>query len=315
MDGFEPFSVKTQDEPPVWIRGSRTPTPPTGATDRPPILLLHGFPQTHHMWHRVAPRLSGSYALVAPDLRGYGASSKPAHDVSQYAKSAMARDMVRVMDALGFGGAPFFVCAHDRGARVAHKLMADHPARVRKAVLLDICPTLAMYTTPDPGFARAYFHWFMLIQPEPLPETLLLGDPRKVALMMLANKTIATDEGKGQGQGRMDLFDRRVLMDHYVPCFEDPETVHGWCQDYRASATLDLDEARDDLAGGRLILSPLRVLLGGRNILPRMFDGLKEWTAVAAEGVEVGVTSVDSGHFIPEEIPGELASHVVEFFV
>lgn len=179
FDSFEPFSVVTQSSPEVTIKGLKS----GGATSPlPPLLLLHGFPQTYHIWHLVAPRLLDRYTVILIDLRGYGTSSKP-EDVSDYAKSVMARDCVGVMDALGF--TDFFVCAHDRGARVAHKLCVDHPARVRRAILMDICPTLAMYEATDLAFAKAYWHWFFLIQAAPLPETLILAEPRKLAELFM----------------------------------------------------------------------------------------------------------------------------------
>ncbi|KAK5999018.1 Fluoroacetate dehalogenase [Cladobotryum mycophilum] len=299
FDKLEAFTIQTQEHPSVLIRGIRTSNP---EPDSPPLLLLHGFPQTYHIWHRIAPLLP-TFNLVIPDLRGYGISSKPAHDVSQYAKSVMARDLIILMDALGFHD-DFYICAHDRGARVAHKLLVDYPQRVRKAILLDICPTLSMYELGHPDFAKAYFHWYMLIQPTPLPETLLSGHPRQIAQMFLANKM--ADSG-------MNIFDVRVF-ENYVKGFQDPETVHGWCQEYRASATFDLDEARDDLANGRLIRTPIRVLLGNKGIVAKLFDGLKEWQDVSAPGVEVSVKLVNSGHFIPEEIPEEVVLHIEEFF-
>src|SRR6476469_8684157 len=143
----------------------------------PPLLLLHGHPQTHTIWHRVAPVLVRQFTLVLPDLRGYGDSSKPAGDPDHgnYAKRVMARDMLRVMASLGFDR--FDVLAHDRGARVGHRLAADHPTAVRRLVMLDIAPTLAMYEQTTEAFARAYWHWFFLIQPAPLPERLLEADP------------------------------------------------------------------------------------------------------------------------------------------
>lgn len=301
FDGFEPFSIKTSAEPEVTIAGIHS----GGDKDLPALLLLHGFPQTHHIWHRVAPQLTGSYNVVLMDLRGYGASSKPASDdISAYAKSAMARDCVAVMDALGLGGAPFFVCAHDRGARVAHKLCVDHPARVRKAIFLDICPTLAMYEATNLDFARSYFHWFFLIQKSPLPETLILGSPRELAQMFMGGR-----QGDGTAIFAPECFEV------YVNGLSDPATVHGMCQDYRASATLDMEEQRRDLADGRHIKCPLRVLWGNAGIIGKQFDALAEWRKVTEEGVSVDGHSVDSGHYIPEQAPDVVVAEIRDFLV
>lgn len=300
FDGFEPFSVKTSNEPEVTISGIRSP----GSKDLPPLLLLHGFPQTHHIWHRVAPQLTGSYNVVLMDLRGYGASSKPAGDTSSYAKSAMARDCVAVMDALLGQGAAFFVCAHDRGARVAHKLCVDHPARVLKAIFLDICPTLAMYEATNLELARSYFHWFFLIQRSPLPETLILGSPRQLAEMFMG----------GRQRDGTAIF-AAACFEVYVAGLSDPDTVHAMCQDYRASATLDMDEQRRDLAEGRHIKSPLRVLWGNVGIIEKAFDALAEWRKVTDEGVSVDGHAVDSGHYIPEQAPDVVVAEIRDFLV
>lgn len=235
------------------------------------------------------------------DLRGYGDSSKP-QSISAYAKSAMARDCIAVMDALGLTGT-FFVCAHDRGARVAHKLCVDFPARVQKAIFLDICPTLAMYSNTDLEFAKAYFHWFLLIQKEPLPETLISGSPRKFAEMFMGGR---------QAEG-LSIFDT-MAFDSYVKGLGDMASVHAMCQDYRASASLDLDEARDDLDIGRLIQCPLRVFWGRRGVIEKCFDAVKEWQAVTKSGITVEGKSVDSGHYIPEQIPEFVAFEVLDFF-
>lgn len=303
FDGFETFRIKTSKEPEVTISGIRSTGPPNNSANRdlPALLLLHGFPQTHHIWHRVAPQLTDSYNVVLLDLRGYGSSSKPA-DVSSYAKSAMARDCIAVMDELGFKA--FHVCAHDRGARVAHKLCVDHPGRVAKAVFLDICPTLAMYEGTDFEFAKAYFHWFFLIQKSPLPETLILGDPRRLAEMFMG----------GRQQGGTAIFEAECF-EAYVSGLSDPDTVHGMCQDYRASATLDMEEQRRDLAEGRHIKSPLRVLWGKFGVIEKAFDALAEWRKVTDQGVSVDGHVVDSGHYIPEQAPDVVVAEIREFLV
>jgi pimeloyl-ACP methyl ester carboxylesterase len=233
------------------------------------------------------------------DIRGYGASSKPANNTELYAKSQMAQDCITVMDSLGYANQPFFVCGHDRGARVTHKLLVDHPTRVRKSILLDICPTLAMYNTPNPEFAKTYFHWYFLIQPYPLPETLINGAPRTFIEAQL-------------GVGTHLLFHKDVL-EEYVKLMEDKDYVHATCQDYRAGATHDLDEAREDLAKGRLIQSPIRVLVGKKGIVSRVFDVEKEWRNVTADGVPVEVEHIDTGHYIPEQAPDLVASNILDF--
>ncbi|KAH0497407.1 hypothetical protein TgHK011_004710 [Trichoderma gracile] len=297
---FTPFTVQTQSSPPISIHGIQSFGP---SPSLPPLLLLHGYPQSHHMWHLVAPQLTSLFSVVIMDIRGYGASSKPANDTALYAKSHMANDCIAVMDALGFAGKPFYVCGHDRGARIAHKLLVDHPARVLKAILLDICPTLAMYNCTDPEFPKAYFHWYFLIQKSPLPETLISGAPRQVIETFLT----------GGDLSRLAMF-HKDAVDEYVKCMENKDYVHATCQDYRAAATHDLDEQRDDLAKGKLIQAPIRVLLAREGIVSRLFDGHKEWTNVTAEGVPVQVEVVDSDHYIPEHIPDVVVSHVLDFF-
>jgi pimeloyl-ACP methyl ester carboxylesterase len=170
FEGFKSFDITTQSGPHVFIHGIQS-------GFGPPLLLFHGFPQTYHIWHLIAPKLTSSYTVIALDLRGYGAS-KPS-GISQYAKSIMARDIISVMSTLGH--TTFYICAHGRGARVTHKILVNYPDSVKKAILLDICPTLAMYGKPDFEFAKTYWHWFFLIQKEPLPETLTSADPRRFA--------------------------------------------------------------------------------------------------------------------------------------
>lgn len=298
FDSFQKFAVTTQTSPEVIIHGLKS---GDSSSSLPAILLVHGFPQSRHIWHRVAPQLTSKYTVVIIDIRGYGESSKP-EQVSAYAKSAMAHDCASVMDHLGFNS--FFVCAHDRGARVCHKLLVDYPDRVKKAIFLDICPTLAMYSKTDFDFAKAYFHWFFLIQQEPLPETLIAGNPRKFAELFMGGR-----QEKGLG-----IFDEECF-EFYVKTLEDPAAVHAMCQDYRASATLDLEEARTDLSKGRLIQSPLMVLWGEHGVIEECFDALKEWQSVAGKDVKVTGHHVDSGHYIPEQIPNDVASAIQEFLV
>jgi pimeloyl-ACP methyl ester carboxylesterase len=296
FEGFQSFDVKTSNDS-VTINGLRS---GDSSSSKPPLLLLHGFPQTLHIWHRVAPQLLDKYTLILIDIRGYGQSSKPG-DVSAYAKSAMARDCIDVMDSLGF--TDFYVCAHDRGARVAHKLCVDYPDRVRKVILLDICPTLAMFTKTDFDFAKAYFHWFFLIQDAPLPEMMIAGRSRQFAELFMG----------GRQKDGLKFFDPDCF-DLYAKSLGDEATVHAMCNDYRASSTLDLDEARADLEQGRRIRSPLLVLWGKHGVIEKCFDAIKEWKDVTEPGVSVEGYSVESGHYIPEHAPEEVVSAVLKFF-
>ncbi|KAI9731100.1 MAG: hypothetical protein M1818_007957 [Claussenomyces sp. TS43310] len=292
FEGFSDFRIET--EPNVSISGIK-------AGSGPPLLLLHGYPQTHHIWHLVAPQLTSEYTVIALDLRGYGASSKPGGSDShaEYAKSVMARDCQTVMARLGH--ASYFVCAHDRGARVAHKLCVDHPASVRKVITLDICPTLAMYTKTNQTFATAYFHWFLLIQKAPFPETLIGQNPRLFAQQFM-----------GSRYAGLKVFNADAL-EQYLKVLEQPDAIHAMCEDYRASASVDLDEARADLAAGRRIKAPLRALWGAHGVIEKCLDALKEWREVS--DAEVTGQSVDCGHYIPEEKPDVVLQHIKEFLV
>lgn len=264
----------------------------------PPLLLLHGHPQTHAIWHKVAPALARRFTVVACDLRGYGDSSKPAgtatHD--NYSKRTMARDMLAVMRQLGF--ARFRVMAHDRGARVAHRLAADHPEAVERAVLLDIAPTLAMYEQTGEAFARAYWHWFFLIQPAPLPERLIEADPAAYARDVM-----------GRRSAGLAPFDPRALA-QYQRCLALPGTAHGICEDYRAAAGIDLEHDRADRDAGRRLATPLLVLWGAEGVVQRCFDPLAEWRRVAGQ---VEGEALACGHYIPEEAPEALLARALPF--
>jgi haloacetate dehalogenase len=264
----------------------------------PPLLLLHGHPQTLAIWHRVAPALARRFTVVACDLRGYGDSSKPPGELdhANYSKRAMAGDMVTVMQSLGFGS--FRVLAHDRGARVAHRLAADHPQAVLKMALLDIAPTLAMYAQTGEDFARAYWHWFFLIQPAPLPERLIEADPAAYAIDVM-----------GRRSGGLKVFDPRALLE-YQRCLALPGTAHGICEDYRAAAGIDLEHDRADRAAGRRLRMPLLVLWGEQGVVHRCFAPLKEWKAVA-DDVEGG--TLPCGHYIAEEAPDALLERILPF--
>jgi len=263
----------------------------------PPLLLLHGYPQTHVMWHRIAPALAERFTVVCADLRGYGDSGKPAGgpDHAAYSKRAMARDQVAVMSALGFER--FRLCGHDRGARVAHRLALDHPERVERIAVLDIAPTLRMYADTDRAFATAYYHWFFLIQPAPLPERLIGADPAFWLRSCL-----------GKWGGEEGAFVPEALAE-YERCFTDSASIHATCEDYRAAAGIDLEHDRGDL-GTRLPM-PLLVLWGEKGLVGRSWDVLAVWRerAAAVEGA-----ALPCGHFLPEEAPDETLAALRDFF-
>lgn len=264
----------------------------------PPLLLLHGYPQTHVIWHKVADQLARHFTVVAADLRGYGDSSKPEGGDNHiaYSKREMARDQMELMHALGFEH--FDIIAHDRGARVSHRLAMDHPAAVRRLILLDIAPTLAMYSQTDETFARAYWHWFFLIRPAPLPETLLEANPELVLRTAVATRA-----------DHVHPFSDAAYAE-YLRCMKLPGTIHAFCEDYRASAGIDLQHDREDRAAGGRIEAPLLVLWGAKGVIERCFDPLKEWREVAAN---VQGKALPAGHYIPEEVPDLLLKEAMEF--
>jgi haloacetate dehalogenase len=268
-------------------------------TTAPPLLLLHGHPQTHVMWHRVAGALAQRRTVVLMDLRGRGDSQRlPATpDHAAYSKRAMAGDAVAVMRHLGFER--FDLCAHDRGARVAHRLALDHPQAVRRLMLLDIAPTLAMYEGTTEAFARAYWHWFFLIQPAPTPERAIEADP-----------AAWVREGMGGRFAGLKPFAPEALAE-YERCLAIPGSATAVCEDYRASATIDLDHDRADRAAGHRLQSPLRVLWGAHGVVGRCFDVMALWQAAAEQ---VSGCALDCGHYIAEEAPEALLAEMNLFF-
>ena len=263
-----------------------------GDRDKPALMLLHGFPQTHAMWHRVAQLLRHDFFLVLPDLRGYGDSSHAPGlpDHSNYSKRALAQDLIAVMDTLGI--AAFALCGHDRGGRVAHRLALDHPARVRRLCVIDIAPTLDMYARTDFDFARAYYHWFHLIQPTPLPELMIGGNPRAYLHAKLG----------GWGSGGLGHIEPRALAE-YERCFCRDEAIHTACEDYRASAGIDLEHDRESRARGHKIACDTLVLWGEHGVVQRLFQPLALWQAQCS-GAVTG-WAMPAGHFIPEQLPDE----------
>jgi haloacetate dehalogenase len=281
MTGFEGFVAHRLDANGVGIHVL------VGGSG-PPLLLLHGYPQSHLVWHRVAADLARHHTLVLTDLRGYGASDKPPglDDHSGYSKRAMARDQVEVMRQVGFSR--FALCGHDRGGRVAHRLVMDHPGVVTKLMLLDVSPTLAMYEQTSMAFARSYWWWFWLIQPAPFPEAMVAAAPD-------------TFLRKKIGWGHAGLTS-------YV---SDPATMHAMCEDYRAAASIDLGHDRDDRSVGRMVDCPLRVLWGELGTVHRCFRPLDDWRQVASD---VTGRTLPCGHYIPEELPRELFEDMRQYF-
>lgn len=263
-----------------------------------PLLMLHGYPQTHLMWHKVAPALAESYTVVLTDLRGYGDSSCPPDGENHcaYGKRAMARDQVEVMRQLGFDR--FYLAGHDRGARVCHQLLLDHPASVRRSVLFDIIPTSEMYARTDREFASIYFHWFFLPLPNDLPEKLLAGDPET---------WIRRSVGSLGSRGGLDVFPEDV-MTQYIEKFSNPSVIHATCEDYRAGATIDLEHLA--AARGKKIPVPLHVLWAAPYL--RKLDVLGIWQQHAAQ--VSGNVVPNCGHFIPEEAPAETIKALRDFF-
>ena len=261
----------------------------------PPVLLLHGYPQNHVMWHEIAPVLAQHFTVVASDLRGYGNSTKPeaGADHAGYSKRASAADQVAVMAALGFE--KFALVGHDRGARVAHRLALDHPERVQRLALIDIVPTYTAFADTDMEKAMGYYHWFFLAQPFDLPERLIGNDPLFYLHWCL----------KSWGGGKLDYFDTEALAE-YERCFADPAVIHSSCEDYRAAATIDLEHDAADLA--QKIACPTMVLWGNR--LDKWYDVEEVWRT-RAESVTGG--ALDGGHFLPEEMPEEVARALFYF--
>ncbi len=262
-----------------------------------PLLLLHGNPQTLVMWHKVMPGLAERFTVVASDLRGYGDSSKPpgGGDHAGYAKRAMALDQVQVMRALGFER--FFVAGHDRGGRVGHRMALDHPEAVHRLAVLDIVPTHKIFATTDKALATAYYHWFFLIQPYDLPETLIGANPeyylRKKFSRASADPEAITPE----------------VFDEYLRCFRDPATIHASCEDYRAAASIDLDHDDADLE--TKLACPLLAMWGEKAAMHRLYDVLACWRERAAD---VRGRALPCGHYLPEEAPEETAAELMRFF-
>ena len=288
FEAFERARVEASDAEINLVRGG----------EGPPVLLLHGYPQTHSMWHSVAPRLAENFTVVATDLRGYGDSSKPfgSEDHATYSKRAMAADQVQVMESLGF--LSFAVVGHDRGGRVGHRMALDHPDRVTRLAVLDIVPTRHVYATVGRELATAYYHWFFFIQPYDLPETLIGADPGYYLRKKLG----------GWGTS-LDTFAPEALAE-YERCFGDPATIHASCEDYRAAASIDLAHDDADRDEGRKVTCPLLALWGDRGAMGRLYDVANVWREYARD---VRGGPIDAGHFLAEERPEETARELANF--
>ena len=263
----------------------------------PPILLLHGYPQTHVMWHKTANKLAKSFTIIVADIRGYGSSFVLKSDKKHlnYSKREMAKDMVQLMDKLGFK--KFFIAGHDRGGRVAHRMARDFRKKVIAMSVLDICPTLDMYEQTEKNFAKAYFHWFFLIQPKWLPERMIISDPRKWMKSCL-------DKWSGNNKfGKVEKI--------YLKSFQQKKRIHATCEDYRASATIDLEHDKKDRK--KLLNIPIQVLWGSNGVVGKQFNSLKIWRKYTKN--KVYGAAIKSGHFIPEQNPKETIKHLKNFFI
>ncbi len=288
LDGFERRRVATG--------GAEISLVVSGAG--PPLLLLHGFPQTRAIWHKMAPALAERFTVVAPDLRGYGESERVASvpDHASQSKRVMAQDQVEVMQALGFER--FQVVGHDRGARVAHRMALDHPGRVRRLAVLDIVPTLKIFESVDQRLATVYYHWFLLIQPAPLPEHVIGLDPE-----FFLRRTLASWGGNAE-------FVTPEAFAEYLRALRDPAALHAMCEDYRAAASIDLEHDRASRTAGERVRCPLLALWGERGAMGRLYDVAATWRDVADD---VGGRALGCGHFLPEEAPDETLAALRDF--
>ena len=296
FDNYSNFSVAVDG---ATISGKVT---KPSATPRPALLLLHGHPQTHLMWHEIADPLAEEFTVVAADLPGYGSSTicstVPTHD--QSSKKTMASLLIALMVNLGRerGFQQFSVVAHDRGARVAQRMCIDHSDVINRAMLLDIAPTADMYGQTSFAFARAYWHWFFLIQPYPLPEQLISSNPEAYLKGVMGNR-----------HAGLAPFPPEVLH-AYTEALRRPDVAHGICEDYRASATIDLEHDKADRLSGVRVDTPLRVLWAKHGVIEQLFEPMRLWRAVASD---VSGRAIDCGHYLAEEQPQQVLDEIREF--
>ena len=293
MDDFTTMEIQTA-ETRIFLRSKGS---------GPPLLLLHGFPQTHVMWHRVAPVLARKFTVICADLRGYGGSGCPPStpDHAPYSKRSMAQDMVSVMERLGFRR--FSVAGHDRGGRVAYRLALDHPDRIQRLAVLDILPTDTVWDRADARFALAFWPWSLLAQPAPLPERILMSSAEDIV-----------DDALGNWGSSADAFPADVRA-HYMKALQSADHAHAICEEYRAAATLDRDHDKADRANGRRIACPLLVLWSKHGALDTWYESesgpLGLWRTLADD---VRGHAIDAGHFFPEEVPEQTAAALDRFF-
>jgi len=290
FDGFASRRIATRDAE-IFVRSKG---------DGPPLLLLHGYPQTHAMWQAVAPKLADRFTVICADLRGYGDSSKPegGGDHAVMSKRAMASDMVQIMDQLGHSS--FMVAGHDRGGRVTHRMCLDHPHVVTCAAVLDIVPTRTLFESVNKELAEGYYHWFFLSRPFDFPERLIGADP----LYYLHAKL------RGWSAGKSSRFVHPDAMAEYERCFAEAATIHSSCEDYRAAATIDLDDDKSDEE--QRISCPLLVLWGQHGLMEKHFDVLATWRAKASGAVSG--RALDCGHYLPEEAAEATTQELLTFF-
>lgn len=276
---------------------------PNGATLRiaitgqgEPLVLLHGHPQNHLTWRKIAPALSKHFTVIMPDLRGYGDSVKPPGDEEHrsYSKKVMAEDLILLMDALGYD--QFAFVGHDRGGRVGHRLALDYPQRVTRAVFIDIAPTATMYALTDKTFATRYFWWFFLIQPAPLPEKMIGNDPA-----FFLQKHI-------EGQLKTPGATEPEIFADYLRCYQDPAMIHAACEDYRAAATIDLQDDAEDSA--KRITCPLLLLWGEKGTVGQLYDVVATWKEKA---INVSGEALPCGHSPQEEVPEKMLAALLPF--
>jgi haloacetate dehalogenase len=267
-----------------------------------PVLLLHGIPETHVLWRKVAPVLAQNFTLVIADLRGYGDGSKPpgGADHFGYSKRAMAQDQVEVMEHLGFP--KFAVVGHDRGGRVAHRMALDHSDRVTRLAILDIVPTYKCYQTVNQDFATVFFHWFLLVQPPPFPET-MLGNSAELFLKTMLFRL----GGEAPREGLPEWVDQPAYNE-YLRCFRDPAAIRALCEDYRAAASIDLAHDKADL--DKKIECPFLVLWSEKGPFHRMYDVLQTWRERSSQ---VSGKALPTGHFLPEQVPDQLIAELKPF--